>query len=357
MSTKIPTFNEWCKNPTEYEKGAQQLSKTTLFFWTQQCNAIKAANSIESHFHFPPDLAKKIGESALQMVEALLTPEGLAMIGGIMGINFAAQQVFNIAVKQGLAKYFSDYLLKNGIGLVEDGIVSFASANSGTILTGILRMGIDEAIEIGVSKLLLTGVFYAVSGLMKALSFVAEEILPVVGEILMALQIFSMVFDAWDPCHLNDQLTAKVITQMNSTFDDVFRKTMLGSLDSLTDGWGNIYYNDVWPIEFYAENGFFAQEKGDGDYYDTLTSTLCAMYLETMVFNSNGERICIPVDPKAGSGLTRDHLFEIDSNLARMFAADNQVVANWIQRWWPMILFFLLILFALLLIFIFRKSK
>ena len=358
MTNRIPTFQEWCNNPTEYKKGSEQLSQITIDFWTLQCDSIKALNSSISHLHDPLGLAKAagkdIGVAALKLIESMLSPEGLAMMGGIIGVNFAVQKVFNSMVKDGLAQYFKKSLLENGIGLVDDGIVRFAAANSGTILSGILRFGISEVVDDGVLKGILTGVFYGVSGLLKGLSFISEEILPVVGEIMMSLQFLGMVFDQWDPCNLNAQLDSNTINIMNTTYDRVFRQTMLGSLESLTDGWGNIYYRDIWPIEMYAENGFLAQETGPDDLYDNLTATLCAVYLENLVFNSNGERICIPV---GGSSLTGFDLFTIDQNLSRAFANNNQVVANWIQRYWPIILTFIVILFALLLLFIFRKSK
>ena len=119
MSNEIPTFEEWCKNPSQFSK---YLSPATLKFWKVQCDAIKAAsdginNAI--HSHKISDLMNNVEQSAENMVMALLSPEGLAMISAIYGVNFAVSKTFNTVVTKGFAKYFSDALLKNGINMIE----------------------------------------------------------------------------------------------------------------------------------------------------------------------------------------------------------------------------------------------
>lgn len=381
MSNKIPTFNEWCnsKNPDQYKIGLQKLPPKTIQYWTSSCNAIKASDLNTKNFHFPPDFANelektgkkvgkfgqdvldKIGQAIISLLESLQTPEGIAMFGLIIGVNVAISKTFSKILpslaKEGLTKWMEQELLDNGVKIVEDGIAKATTANISTIFTSFIRRGLDNFIGEGIR----TGGFYAASELLSGL----EDVLPVIGELIELVQFIGMAFDMWDPCHLNEQLDASTLMTMNSTFGQVYRKTAMGAFDSVTDAYDNTYYNDIWPIEMYAELSFLGKIKSDCFFthnntiiqtlsYDNLQSILMAYYLDNLTFNSVGERICIPV---GGSALTRNDLLKIDNKISEFLSDGNTVVANWLKKYLPIILLIMVILFIIILIFIFRKNK
>jgi len=356
MSDHIPTFNEWCNssNPNEYSKGLQQISPSILEFWTQECNAIKGIANDISHIHFPSDLANMTLDAVIKIIEGMLSPEGLAMLGTMMGLNLVLSKIFDNIVKDGIAKWFSQSLIDNGILMVENGIVDMASANSSIILTGVIRYGLTEIAAGTIVEGLIRGGVYAISILLKAFSYILEELIPYLGDIALVVQLVGMIFDEWDPCHFNDELSASTINQMNISFDNAFRKTMLSALNSTTDSYGNIFFIDIWPIEIYADNAFLAQETTGQDIYgntidyDNLQSLLTAYYLNNMIFNSKGEPICIPVNP--GSNINSNTFSKLDNILSN----NNNIVGNWIKKLWPIILVVIIIIIIILIIFIYK---
>jgi len=354
MSNKIPGFEEWCKNPSQYSKN---LSPTTLTFWKVQCDAIKAASDAINditHIHFPHDLAKNVEKAASDMIIAMLSPQGLAMISAIYGVNFAVSKTFNVVVTKGFANYFSKSLLKNGINMVEKEFADVASANASALLTGVIKYGFRQIVSDGVKWIGVNSLVYGAAFLLKG----AEVLFEFLNEALMALQLFGMAFDAWDPCNLKVQLDAVAIQQYNQTYDEVFRKTMLSTLSTMTDGWGNIYYNDAWPIELYAENAFLLTESGDDDYYDVLQSSLSAYYLSNLKLNAIGQPICVLVDPgNVKDSLSFNHLQQIEQKIAMNLADGNQVVSNWLQKYSPIIVGVIVIIVILLLRFIFKREN
>ena len=101
-----------------------------------------------------------------------------------------------------------------------------------------------------------------------------------------------MIFDAWDPCHLNDQLDAKYLQQLGTQFNEGFRKTAMAAVGAMQTSYGQIYYIDIWPIEYYAEKCILPKYKQKE--YDALTTLYVGRYLNALEYNSDGEPISWP---------------------------------------------------------------
>jgi hypothetical protein len=69
------------------------------------------------------------------------------------------------------------------------------------------------------------------------------------------------------------------------------------------------------------------------------------MYLQSLDFNSDGERINWPT---GGNLVTNDILSGIGKTLALEAADENTVVANWLSKWWPLLAFFIMVLIIII---------
>ena len=329
----FPSFQEYCKDPQQY---TNTVSLKTQVFWNTGCDAEKAATQVK---HNIGKIWAGLPEQLEKLIESLLQPESIEILSGILGVNLIVPKIWESLGKM-IGEKFSEELIANGIRLVEEEGMSAAASTISTVLTGV----IDYAVLDGFADAGL----YAAAWMLKSAEFFGD-LIPVLGNILMALQFLQIVFDSWDPCHLDDQLDSQVIMLIVNKYNSAFRSTMIASLDSVTDSYGNIYYKNIWPIEVFAERGFLLNEKND--YYNSLQATLMTQYLSSLTVNSDGEKICIPC---GGQSFNNDIWKQIQIRSSLILADNNTVIANIIVKFWPIILLIGIIIIIIIIIFLLK---
>ena len=326
--TTVVSIQEYCNNPTKYVK---ILPDNTIKYWDQYCSARKAAginkdSSIE-------ELAKAAPQALLRLLEGMLTPESMGMIAGFIGLNIASKPIFNSIVNKMVTKFPEEMAEAMSEMITEEG-ASAAAVNASALLTIMLDNAIVKtAGDAGV---------YALGVLLKGMEALAD-IIPVLGEIMMLFQVISMIFDAWDPCNLKDQLNSETIYLFNNNFNIVFRENMLVAVNSFTDPYGNVYFVDSWPVDFYADRGVLSTQKED--YYSPLRMKYMTRWLNSRDFNSNNQPIYWP---KGGVQADNNTLDKISKNLSITISDGNSIVANWIYKFFPIIIFVIIIIIILI---------
>lgn len=327
MTTNI-SIDQYCSNPSLYQN---QLSNNIIKNWNQICSAKKQLNNIKFNIN---DLLN-IGENSLiKFIESMLNPQSLMIIGAILGITLSVKSLYTLTLNW-LTKGLSENVLIAGEEAIAEG-ASIASANASVIFDSFMSEGILAAVESG-----NLGIYSL--GLLLQSAKVLGKLLEFVGLVLMVLQVIGIIFDTWDPCNLNKELDANSFQLYNNNFNKVFRENVLISLESMTDSYNRQYWIYVWPIEFFADRGILSSQKED--YYSILRTKYCIRYLNALDFNSNGEPIYWP---NGGNFINNDKFAKIIKTIGISLSDNNTIIANWIIKFWPLLIFLLFLILIII---------
>jgi len=342
MATNISP-DDYCAHPEDY-KNSPEIDEDTRQLWDAYCKLKKQAGS--SKVPSGQDWKDNMSDAVCQMILSMMTPPGIVIMGGIVG-----GPIMYKAVKSWIGQIIKDGLSKEAIEVAEKFIEKGGTkyiANSCMLADDFIRNAayatVDVAEEAGYE-----GGRLAVAYLFKSAEMLAE-LVDVVGIVMMLLQMVGMVFDAWDPCNLDVQLDAEQLAIYTHQFDSVFRSTVLSSVGSSADSYGQVTTPGNWPIEYYAEDTALRNLKKE--YYDPLQLQLTLEYVDSLEFNSDGLPISRGVD--APSLISKEHLSNIESQLLTAIGGGNTVVENWLYRWWPLVLGIAILLVVIL--FLIRKK-
>lgn len=347
MITSV-TPDEYCKDPMKYANDPT-IDNDTRKYWSQLCQAKK---SLENQ-KIPKSISigQASGEAIKEFCIKMCSPESLFVMSGFVG----ATQSFR-AIKDGFVEW-----LKNGVSqeiletaknyvITEGG--SEAAANSGLMMDGIWRqmslakVVVGEAAEAGYDA-----GRYGLTALFEGLGFIGE----LLGEIMMAQMILNLIgsiFDSWDPCNLNTRLTSNTLDEYANVFNTKFRQSMLQNIQSSMDGYGHRVLTANWPIVYYVDQGAFVSMRED--YYGPIRVKYYMHYLNTLQFNSLGQ----PINWTSGNGrvINESDLERLAQELAIELADNNTVVANWLLRYWPILVAIFLLILAVVLFISFRRK-
>lgn len=328
--------DDYCKDPSKY---VNILKDDTIKSWNMFCDAKKSSKDKNTGGTSIEDIGKAVPAAILKMIQSMLTPEGLGMLGAYFGVNLAVKAIYSRMVET-IALNISKELSQSGAKMIADGL-SEAAVNISTVFVAMIEKFIFEELTIGG--------LYACKLLLDAVGWIGEVAIPFLGEAMMLFQLLGMIFDGWDPCALNFELDDKAIDTFNTSFDNVFRENILRPLTSVTDVYGNVYFFDLWPIEFYADNSFLVNDKPD--VYGPILAQFMTKWLCSQRTNSYGQPIAWP---KGGKLIDNSVLAQFERSAVLDFTNNNKVVANWAIRFMPIIL---LIIFFILLFIIFVLIK
>jgi hypothetical protein len=313
-----PPIDQYCKDPSKF---ANKYSKQTLDYWQQFCDSRKG----QQQENISTDI-KKIGEGLVadlaSMIENMFQPESLKMISAYLGVDLGPKILRNMLAK-GIEWKIPEEVAAKADELAVKGI-SKAALNASMVTDSI----ISAAVRDGTDDM----VVYSFAWIAKGLELFSSLVNPLV-DVLTLIQIYGMIFDAWDPCHLSDELNASQINLYNSNFNQVFRENISVALDTITDGYGNVIFINKWPITFYADNGII--DKVMEDKYAPLRMAYMARYLNSLKINSYGQKICWPT---GGNLVESTVLDKAIKSLSMFIANDNTVVAKGIEKYIPVIL-------------------
>lgn len=336
----MTSFQSYCKNPSEYK---DLYPEKTLSYMNMLCRS-------SSELHDIGKLAGKIGKDAEHdakeisetvlkaignMLVSMLTPEGLEMLSAMMGLNFGVKFLYKglvqgiKSVSINLATIAEDLAIKD---LVTDAGINAAAANISVITTELTSEVATSIIEIG-------------NVAIDFLSTVSGG----VGAVFMLIQLMSMIFAQWDPCHYNEYLDDKTIKSFSDSFNNAFREQGLKAYDSFTDTYGRTEYLNVWPIEYTASK-FILDQHTNKEYKNKLTIYM-AQYLSALRVNSDGDAIRMPEGGKFLSDIDSTLFRTVEDDVSLFLSDGNTVVSNFLVKYWPFFVVIILI-FLIFLIYI-----
>jgi len=345
MANLVVSIGDYCKKPDDY---INKLPDSTITYYNQYCNNLKSLNDMSKNGggidigQFGSDVEKGIENFIQQMIN----PEALTMMAKITG----SVALYKLTVKTLVPKMiesYTEFSAKFAADLVAEDGLSEVAVNMASLMTNMVA----EA-----SITVLDGTVYALGSIFKAIEILADGILdlvPVLGEILMALQLLGSIFDAIDPCNMSEALNADSVKTYNISYNEAFRKNMLVGLNTFKDPYGNITYSTQWPVEYYADDSILVNMKKD--YYMKEYVRYAARYINSLPVNSLGQRIYFP-PPGSGTIIQPSHLQKIGQRLSSDLGGGNTTVSRWIDMHLPIVILALVGLFFLV-IFLLRRKK
>ena len=345
MANLVVSIGDYCKKPDDY---INKLPDSTITYYNQYCNSLKSLNDSSKNNggidigEFGSDVEKGVEN----FIKTMITPEALSMMAEITGSVALYKLTFKTLIPKMIESY-TEFSAKFSADLVAEEGLSEVAVNMASLMTGMVA----EA-----SITFMDGTVYALGSIFKAIEIMADGILdlvPVLGEVLMALQLLGSIFDAIDPCNMSEALNADTIKAYNISYNEAFRKNMLVGLNSFKDPYGNITYSTQWPVEYYADDSILVTMKKD--YYMKEYVRYAARYINSLSFNSLGQPIYFP-PPGSGTIIQPSHLQKIGQRLSSDLGGGNTVVSRWIDMHLPLVILALVGLFFLV-IFLLRRKR
>jgi hypothetical protein len=334
------SISDYCAHPEDY-KNSPELNDDTRKIYDEFCTMQKQAQN--AGLPSGKDWGKDFGYAVLQMMVSMVTPPGIAIMSGVVG-----GPILMKAIKAWVGQWIKKGISEEGLKAAEEFISKGGEkyiANSCLMADDFLQntafLSVDVAEVAGVEaggRLATVYVFRAAELLGEFVSYV--------GIVMMVLQVIGMIFDSWDPCKLDTQLTADILDSYCQQFDGAFRASVLAVVGGVKDSYGRVSVPGNWPVEYYAEEGILQNKKED--YYGPIRTRFMMEYLGTLEINSDG----LPIDHSddASSLITSSHLSEASQRMLAVFGDSNTVVENWIYKWWPVVLGILIILIVIFLV-------
>lgn len=336
-------------------KGIIQAKHLSKKFWDKLVKIPKKAYDIEL-------------EVSTAMIEGMwsmfTTKEGLLLFGEIE-LFHAATKIGLTLISQSAMKIVSTVasrFAEPAAEMVGEGIMSACASNLSvafeTTLTAVkAAVGLETEVELAV------------------LCPVCAPVIAIIGWITW-LGIIIDILDPWN-CSAGaatvQALDANVIAQYEYGFNTAFKEQVLNSSIGTTYlSTGDVIINDsIWPIQFPGNNlfdndlilphedtlraiGMYNPDTQNDKTWEDVKQYYRTMYLTTTTINSMGLAYYIPpesdnddiIDMKKGS-------LKFKGALALKVSNNNPEVANWVYKWWPIII----LIFIIILYFIIKLVK
>ena len=298
------------------------------------------------------------------MVQDLLEKVALPVVG----------KIGNLIIRKGATAYFWNTWtkrfntedLEQAFGKTGDELeeilgtsVSGGSIDSSVVFSALVRNPkfAETATEVlGLADIEMFGGIKSATSALETITKIfagASDFIDPVQYVLLVMLIVGMIFDALDPCNTDGQMTYDQFNTFGKKFNDNFRKTVLMSIGSNYDSFGNLEFSK-WPLPYSptANGGVLDMYKNYEDSEKRLEAALMAYYLDNLSTNAEGEPInWNPNYVRNKNGMVSGARKAIDT-LAINFANDNRVVAIGIERFWPLILLGFIILIIIILVLI-----
>jgi hypothetical protein len=344
MANLVVSIGDYCKKPDDY---IDKLPDSTITYYNQYCNSLKSLNdnSRDGGGIDIGEFGSDVEKGVENFIQNMITPEALSMMAKITGDVALYKLTFKTLIPKMIESY-TEFSAKFSADLVAEEGLSEVAVNMASMMT---TMVAEASITV------MDGTVYAVGTIFKAIEFLADGILdlvPGLGEVLMALQLLGSIFDAIDPCNMSEALNSDTIKAYNISYNESFRKNMLVGLNSFKDPYGNITYSTQWPVEYYADDSILVTMKKD--YYMKEYVRYAARYINSLSFNSLGQPIHFP-PPGSGTIIKPSHLQKIGQRLSSDLGGGNTVVSRWIDMHLPLVI--LALVGLLFLVFFLLKKK
>ena len=258
-----------------------------------------------------------INNGITNLIDGFFSPQNAELLSSIIGIRLS-KTLLTKAIQNNI-KVFGNMIDigKLLIGEVEEGFF----LNMSIIIAGFFDI-IDTYIIGGVKYSL-----YSISLLLNG----GLDLLELFDTPMMILMLISTIMDSWDPCGFDTEINSAAVSKFSNLFDTVFMEKIL----SIS------YYTPEWPSEYYADS-IITSSYVDKTEYNKKIIKYSTLYLSNLATNSNGIIVCTP-PPQ--SLITMSDFDKLENQLMLLLADNNTVVENWFYRFWPLILFIVILIF------------
>ena len=289
--------SKYCENTAIYQTQLKNQigGADTLAYYNSLCDdlikskssmdkIIDGLKSLKPNADGLVDDAKFIGEKLSDVMTAILSPEGLEMIGIFKGVNLAAKKVY-----QGLASMITSGVTKK----LTEKVAQEASEEAGeeaseyiaaAIVTRITQEVIEKAVQESMMMILLNLAASAAEEVMAAFDI---------------LQMVGMVLDMMDPDGYSLEITSggsegllssdtNQLEMINKKFNQGFTNSYLSSFKVGKDKSGRPIYGNIWPIEFFADHLLISE---DDSKFKNNRSKYSMRYLNCLKDTSDGKPI------------------------------------------------------------------
>ena len=315
------SIDEYCKNPELYDN----LPMVTKTYYNQICLLKQAIN--RDWGKTLENIGSGAEKLALNMLESMFTPEGIALMSIFMGIDLSAKasiRAMLLAIARGVG---GDVLEAASEVIAERGIMFVNNA----LLISVMSAAVEEG---SIAARAITLIEFT------------SEMATWVFSVAMIVQFIGMIFDAWDPNGFSKMLDADAMDQINKLYNDAYMTQNVASLETVVDHYGRKEFGSTWPIEYYADLDIVGEYTSE---YSIKQINYIMEYSFSITVNSNGYPI---IWEKGG-----DKNQIIDNNLFGAFGRqytmllgnNNTIVANWLEKWWLIIIALLLIILIILI--------
>ena len=252
------------------------------------------------------------------LIDGFFSAQNAELLSSIIGIRLS-KTLLTKAIQNNI-KVFGNMIDigKLLIGEVEEGFF----LNMSIIIAGFFDI-IDTYIIGGVKYSL-----YSISLLLNG----GLDLLELFDTPMMILMLISTIMDSWDPCGFDTEINSAAVSKFSNLFDTVFMEKIL----SIS------YYTPEWPSEYYADSIITSSSYIDKTEYNKKIIKYTTLYLSNLSTNSNGIIVCTP-PPQ--SLITMSDFDKLENQLMLLLADNNTVVENWFYRFWPLILFIVILIF------------
>ena len=251
------------------------------------------------------------------LIDGFFSAQNAELLSSIIGIRLS-KTLLTKAIQNNI-KVFGNMIDigKLLIGEVEEGFF----LNMSIIIAGFFDI-IDTYIIGGVKYSL-----YSISLLLNG----GLDLLELFDTPMMILMLISTIMDSWDPFGFDTEINSAAVSKFSNLFDTVFMEKIL----SIS------YYTPEWPSEYYADS-IITSSYVDKTEYNKKIIKYSTLYLSNLATNSNGIIVCTP-PPQ--SLITMSDFDKLENQLMLLLADNNTVVENWFYRFWPLILFIVILIF------------
>jgi hypothetical protein len=336
----MPSISEYCSNPSQY---VNSYPPETISYWNNICKDQKNGqkeilNDIDKLAGIAAKESKAglyvLGDALINMITGMLTPEGLKMLGIFFGVDFGVKTLYKLllkTVKNYISRGITEEITDLSAKVSAEAAIDAASSNAAVMASELAgEMGSVLAGEQGVVWVLET----------------LGDVFAGIMNVFMLLQLVTMIFEAWDPCKYNVQLSKVSIDEFTSSFNKMYRENGVVAYNSFTDVYGRTEYLNVWPIDYTATQ--FLLDIHTNKEYKLAYTRYTAQYLSSLRVNSIGDPIYLPNGGVTISQMNSSHWRDMEMQLSNVFADGNTVVANTLIKFWPLFV----ILAIVILIFI-----
>lgn len=315
MSVDIDAY---CSNPSKYTG----LPQNTRDYYDDICQLRSSLSSMGSTIKNMDwrGIGLAIPEGMINMLQGIFSPEGLKMISIFVGVDMTGKFGMN-GILRVIASGLGPEVMKEA-GEIADKEGAFFANNAimSTVLSKAVQEGSIEASALTIAK-------------------VAMDMAETASGVLIIVQLLTAVLDTWDPKGFNNALNGGKMIENNMSMNNAFITQTLSNITVGKDEFGNPVNTVTWPVEFYADK-MISGEKADE--YELKLFRYQVEYKKSLTVNSNGDPIAWSKDPNVPL-INPGHFDQLASRFSNILANKNSVIANWIDRFLPIIIILLVI--------------